>query len=106
MKELREVYRSDSFKKGVFTVDLVNDSLYEWNLKLLIVDSDSPLSNDLALLKEKEGRDHILLNILFKETYPFEVITHVCAGYISLTDSSHSLLLYGSSHRLSLVATF
>ncbi|XP_076350478.1 ubiquitin-conjugating enzyme E2 Q2-like isoform X6 [Tachypleus tridentatus] len=65
MKELRDVYRSESFKKGVFTVDLVNDSLYEWNVKLLMVDPDSPLHNDLAQLKEKDGKDYILLNILF-----------------------------------------
>ncbi|XP_054718936.1 ubiquitin-conjugating enzyme E2 Q1-like isoform X4 [Uloborus diversus] len=72
MKELREVYRSESFKKGVFTVELVNDSLYEWNVKLLKVDPDSPLHNDLNLLKDREGKDSILLNILFKEAYPFE----------------------------------
>ncbi|XP_013788952.1 ubiquitin-conjugating enzyme E2 Q1-like [Limulus polyphemus] len=72
MKELRDVYRSESFKKGVFTVDLVNDSLYEWNVKLLMVDPDSPLHNDLAQLKEKDGKDYILLNILFNETFPFE----------------------------------
>ncbi|GFQ73778.1 ubiquitin-conjugating enzyme E2 Q1 [Trichonephila clavata] len=72
MKELREVYRSESFKKGVFTVELVNDSLYEWNVKLLKVDPDSPLHNDLTLLKDKEGKDCILLNMLFKEAYPFE----------------------------------
>ncbi|KAF4525267.1 hypothetical protein B566_EDAN014667 [Ephemera danica] len=51
MKELRDIYRSDSFKK---------------------VDPDSPLHNDLVLLKEKEGKDSILLNMLFKESYPFE----------------------------------
>jgi ubiquitin-conjugating enzyme E2 Q len=72
MKELREVYRSESFKKGVFTVDLINDSLYEWNVKMFRFDPDSALHTDLMQLKEKEGKDHILLNILFKETYPFE----------------------------------
>lgn len=72
MKELREVYRSESFKRGVFTVELINDSLYEWNVKLHVVDPDSPLHNDLLLLKEKEGKDFILMNILFKENYPFE----------------------------------
>lgn len=88
MKELREVYRSDSFKKGVFTVDLVNESLYEWNVKILIVDPDSALSVDLAAFKEKEGKDHILLNILFKETYPFEppfiriVYPTITGGYV------------------------
>lgn len=69
---MKEVYRSESFKRGVFSVELVNDSLYEWNVKLLVVDPDSPLHNDLQVLKEKEGKDFILLNVLFKETYPFE----------------------------------
>uniref|UniRef100_A0A8W8HMU9 Ubiquitin-conjugating enzyme E2 Q2 n=1 Tax=Magallana gigas TaxID=29159 RepID=A0A8W8HMU9_MAGGI len=32
MKELRDVYRSDSYKMGIYSVDLVNDSLYEWNI--------------------------------------------------------------------------
>nr|CAG4638533.1 EOG090X0867 [Cyclestheria hislopi] len=72
MKELRDIYRSDSFKKGVYNVELVNDSLYEWNVRLLSVDPDSPLHSDLQLLKDKEGKDHILLNMLFKETFPFE----------------------------------
>lgn len=72
MKELRDVYRSDSFKKNMYSIELVNDSIYEWNIRLMHVDPDSPLHNDLLLLKEKEGKDSILLNIMFKETYPFE----------------------------------
>ncbi|XP_054160719.1 ubiquitin-conjugating enzyme E2 Q2-like [Oppia nitens] len=88
MKELKEVYRSESFKRGVFTVDLVNDSLYEWNVKLLIVDPDSQLHNDLQVLKEKEGKDFILLNVLFKEAFPFEppfvrvVHPSITGGYV------------------------
>ncbi|CAG2109735.1 unnamed protein product [Medioppia subpectinata] len=88
MKELKEVYRSESFKRGVFTVDLVNDSLYEWNVKLLVVDPDSQLHNDLQVLKEKEGKDFILLNVLFKEAFPFEppfvrvVHPSITGGYV------------------------
>lgn len=84
----RQVYRSESYRHGVFRVDLVNDSLYEWNVMLRIVDSDSPLHNDLVVLKEKEGTDHILLNILFKENYPFEppfirvVSPMITGGYV------------------------
>ncbi|EDW56387.1 GM23086 [Drosophila sechellia] len=33
---------------------------------------EHPLHSDLQMLKEKEGMDSILLNILFKDTYPFE----------------------------------
>ncbi|XP_063216242.1 ubiquitin-conjugating enzyme E2 Q2 isoform X2 [Bacillus rossius redtenbacheri] len=72
MKELRDIYRSDSFKKGMYSIDLINDSLYEWNIRLMSVDPDSPLHNDLVLLKEKEGKDNILLHMTFKENYPFE----------------------------------
>lgn len=72
MKELRDIYRSDSFKKGMYSIELINDSLYEWNIRLMCVDPDSPLHSDLILLKEKEGTDSILLNMLFKESYPFE----------------------------------
>lgn len=72
MKELRDIYRSDSFKNNMYSIELVNDSIYEWNIRLRSVDPDSPLYNDLVLLKEKEGKDSILLNIMFKETYPFE----------------------------------
>jgi ubiquitin-conjugating enzyme E2 Q len=58
----------------MYSIDLVNDSLYEWNIRLMSVDPDSPLHNDLVLLKEKEGKDSILLNMTFK---------------VILVDSSH-----------------
>ncbi|XP_033171720.1 ubiquitin-conjugating enzyme E2 Q2-like [Drosophila mauritiana] len=72
MKELREIFCSYVFKKNMFSIELVNDSIYEWNISLRSVDPDSPLHNDLQMLKEKEGMDSILLNIRFKDTYPFE----------------------------------
>lgn len=72
MKELRDIYRSDSFKKNMYSIELVSDSIYEWNIRLRSVDPDSPLYSDLMVLKEKEGNDSILLNIMFKESYPFE----------------------------------
>ncbi|KZC08186.1 PREDICTED: ubiquitin-conjugating enzyme E2 Q2 [Dufourea novaeangliae] len=88
MKELRDIYRSESFKKGMYSIELVNDSLYEWNIRLMCVDPDSPLHSDLILLKEREGKDSILLNMLFKETYPFEppfvrvVYPMISGGYV------------------------
>lgn len=72
MKELRDIYRSDSFKSGSFKVDLQNDSLYDWNVKIYKVDPDSHLYSDLRQLKDKEGIDHILLNLVFEDNYPFE----------------------------------
>ncbi|XP_026687016.1 ubiquitin-conjugating enzyme E2 Q2-like, partial [Diaphorina citri] len=73
---------------GVYSIDLVCDSLYEWNIHLKLVDPESPLHNDLALLQEQEGKNSILLNVLFKETYPFEppfvrvVYPIISGGYV------------------------
>uniref|UniRef100_A0A8C7T425 E2 ubiquitin-conjugating enzyme n=1 Tax=Oncorhynchus mykiss TaxID=8022 RepID=A0A8C7T425_ONCMY len=72
MKELREIYRSQSYKMGIYSVELVNDSLYEWHVKLRTVDPDSPLHSDLQVLKEKEGMDYILLNFSYKDNFPFD----------------------------------
>ncbi|GFO50400.1 ubiquitin-conjugating enzyme e2 q1 [Plakobranchus ocellatus] len=72
MKELRDIYKSDSYKNEIFTVELVNDSLYEWNIRLKKVDKESALYTDMQNLKEKEGKDHILLNFTFKESFPFD----------------------------------
>lgn len=71
MKELKEVYKSESFKSGVFTVELIDESLYEWSVKLSIVDSESPLHVDLKKLKDNGGKDHIALHISYKDNYPF-----------------------------------
>ncbi|XP_074927107.1 ubiquitin-conjugating enzyme E2 Q1 isoform X2 [Chelonoidis abingdonii] len=85
MKELRDIYRSPSFKGGNYAVELVSDSLYDWNVKLLKVDEDSALHNDLQILKEKEGIDFILLNFSFKDNFPFDppfvrVVSPVLSG--------------------------
>ena len=47
-------------------MDLQNDSLYDWNVKIYKVDPDSHLYSDLRQLKDKEGIDHILLNLVFE----------------------------------------
>lgn len=72
MKELREIYKSESYKKSIYAVELLNDSLYEWHVKLYKVDPDSALYGDLSAFKEKEGKDHILLSFTFKDTFPFD----------------------------------
>jgi len=72
MKELRDIYKSPNFKNGAYQVELVNDSLYEWNVKIQRVDPDSPLANDLITLREREGKDHILLSFMFKDSFPFD----------------------------------
>ncbi|XP_071549151.1 uncharacterized protein [Panulirus ornatus] len=68
MKEYQELSRvQQTAKDPVFTVDLVNDCLYEWKVKLLRVDSESELYRDMQEL----GVHHILLSLSFPENFPF-----------------------------------
>ncbi|XP_019495700.1 PREDICTED: ubiquitin-conjugating enzyme E2 Q2 isoform X3 [Hipposideros armiger] len=88
MKELRDIYRSQSYKTGIYSVELINDSLYDWHVKLQRVDPDSPLHSDLQILKEKEGIEYILLNFSFKDNFPFDppfvrvVLPVLSGGYV------------------------
>uniref|UniRef100_A0A8D2JKU6 Ubiquitin-conjugating enzyme E2 Q2 n=1 Tax=Sciurus vulgaris TaxID=55149 RepID=A0A8D2JKU6_SCIVU len=88
MKELRDIYRSQSYKTGIYSVELINDSLYDWHVKLQKVDPDSRLHSDLQILKEKEGIEYILLNFSFKDNFPFEppfvrvVLPVLSGGYV------------------------
>ena len=34
MKELKEVYKSENYKSGIFTVELKDENLYEWDIFL------------------------------------------------------------------------
>ncbi|XP_019606772.1 ubiquitin-conjugating enzyme E2 Q2 isoform X3 [Rhinolophus sinicus] len=88
MKELRDIFRSQSYKTGIYSVELINDSLYDWHVKLQRVDPDSPLHSDLQILKEKEGIEYILLNFSFKDNFPFDppfvrvVLPVLSGGYV------------------------
>ena len=46
-------------------MELVNDSLYEWQVKLFKVDPDSTLYSDMQQLQKKVKQDHIALNFKF-----------------------------------------
>lgn len=45
----------------------MNDSLYEWHVRLHHVDPDSPLAKDMA----EQNFSHILLNLNFPDNFPF-----------------------------------
>ncbi|CAD6234002.1 GSCOCG00007465001-RA-CDS [Cotesia congregata] len=72
MKELSIVYKSDYYKKGMLTVNLIDDCLYEWEVGIKEVDSDSELMKDLKLLKIVENKDSILLRMTFSANFPYE----------------------------------
>lgn len=68
MKELREIQRLQSARPDpTFTVELVNDNLFEWHVRLFRVDPESDLSGDMREL----GINYILLHLIFPENFPF-----------------------------------
>ncbi|XP_077969746.1 ubiquitin-conjugating enzyme E2 Q2-like [Styela clava] len=72
LKDLRAIYKSDSFKNKHYTVELIDDSLYEWNVHILQIDRDSTLYSDLKKLKDKGSDGSIVLQVTFKDNYPFD----------------------------------
>ncbi|XP_044742923.1 ubiquitin-conjugating enzyme E2Q-like protein 1 [Chrysoperla carnea] len=68
MKELREIQRIQSSRPDpVFTVELVNDNLFEWHVRLHRIDPESELANDMREM----SIPHILLHLIFPENFPF-----------------------------------
>lgn len=68
MKEYKEIQRLQGLRADpIFTVELLNDNLYEWFARLHIVDPESPLAEDMVELNVP----HILLHLIFPENFPF-----------------------------------
>ncbi|XP_030556786.1 ubiquitin-conjugating enzyme E2Q-like protein CG4502 [Drosophila novamexicana] len=67
MKEYREMERLQTKDDAVFTVELVNDSLFEWHVRLHVIDPDSPLARDMVEMSVPA----ILLHLSFPDNFPF-----------------------------------
>lgn len=68
MKEYKEIQKiQNSRPDPIFTVELVNDSLYEWHARLQHVDPDSLLAIDMAEMNVSS----ILLHLVFPDNFPF-----------------------------------
>lgn len=68
------IYRSEPFKNNHYTVELQEDSLFDWHVKLLpaAIDPESPLHADMKEWFRREGKDGIVLHIRFNDRYPLE----------------------------------
>lgn len=64
MKELQDIRR---LGEDFITVELADDNLYDWNVKLHQVDKDSALWQDM----KETNTEYILLNISFPDNFPF-----------------------------------
>lgn len=73
MKELARIQRSESYKKGLYEVKPIGDSLYEWRVRLFagFLDASSQLHKDLIQLGKEGKKDHVELNFYFKGDFPF-----------------------------------
>lgn len=68
MKEFKDLQKLQHSKPDpVFTVDLVDDNLFEWHVRVHKLDPESDLGNDMKEL----GITHIQLHLTFPENFPF-----------------------------------
>uniref|UniRef100_T1J542 E2 ubiquitin-conjugating enzyme n=1 Tax=Strigamia maritima TaxID=126957 RepID=T1J542_STRMM len=68
MKEYQEMCRQQRESDSpIFTVELADDNLFEWNVKLHKVDPDSELYRDMQEL----STPFVLLNLTFPDNFPF-----------------------------------
>lgn len=68
MKEFKDLQRlQNSRSDPIFTVELVDDNLYEWHVKLHKIDTESDLGGDM----KEVGITYILLHLIFPENFPF-----------------------------------
>ncbi|KAL3185131.1 hypothetical protein MRX96_031007 [Rhipicephalus microplus] len=68
MRELQEIRRQQTRgQTPSFTVDLVEDNLYEWHVCLYQVDPESPLWHDM----QESGVSCVQLSVSFPDNFPF-----------------------------------
>ncbi|XP_057291475.1 ubiquitin-conjugating enzyme E2Q-like protein 1 [Hydractinia symbiolongicarpus] len=67
MREYETCYRISQCTDPAFVIELVENSLIEWNIRLYHIDQDSRLYRDMRT----SNISHILLNIRFPDNFPF-----------------------------------
>lgn len=68
MDELTKLYQENGSQKFGYQIEVVEDNLYHWQVKLFDFPKDSKLYSDL----QQYHKDHILLDITFPDQYPFQ----------------------------------
>ena len=67
MKELQDIQRNQNKDDPAFTVELINDNLYDWHIRLYSIDPDSELAENMR----EQGIRYISLQLTFPENFPF-----------------------------------
>jgi len=68
-KELQGILKTDSAKDG-FSIELIDDNLFKWNIYLFNFDENTQIKEDLQIFKEATGKDKVLLEVTFPFHYP------------------------------------
>lgn len=69
MKEFRSLMKKDTAKDG-YVASLVEDNLYEWEVRVFGFDPKEPIARDLEEYKRRFGLDYLQLHFKFSEEYP------------------------------------
>ncbi|XP_064466433.1 ubiquitin-conjugating enzyme E2Q-like protein 1 [Ornithodoros turicata] len=89
MREYREISRQQlraaaEMRPPTFTVDLVDDNLFEWHVRLYMVDPESQLWRDM----QEAGLSCVQLHVSFPDNFPFAppfvrvLAPHVEKGFV------------------------
>lgn len=90
IKDLKEVYKSVYYKSKHYGVDIVDEDLYHWKIRMFKMDSDSKLATALNILSEAfEKKVIVELEFRFDSNYPFSppfiriLGPHIRDGYVT-----------------------
>lgn len=68
--QLTRIAQSTSMEKDGYEVDLADDNIYKWHVRLANFDPTVNLATDIAMYESAMGRDHVLLEVIFPPQYP------------------------------------
>ena len=66
------MHKGTAVSEGIFTAELNNDNLFEWDIKLKKFDEESKLAQDLEHMARIHGIADVWLRISFPMNYPFD----------------------------------
>lgn len=96
MNELKNFQKSDSYKDGVFSVELIDENIFKWQVKIFEFDPEGRLNKTLQYLKNQGNEDHVKLRLSYRDDYPFkpplvEIIYPVIGNVKALARSNSEL---------------
>jgi len=71
IKHYTTIVQHKNYPNEGFEVEMVDDNVYKWHIKLGQFDKDTQIFQDMFLYEsERAGRDHVLLEAIFPSSWP------------------------------------